>query len=107
MDALGTIKWPGISGRSYTYWIYPIGTQFNSAPINYVFAKETEPNMYEAIYVGETSDASERSSDHHKMPCIKRHGATHIHVHRGSDDADTRRAEESDIIARWDPPCNG
>ena len=30
--ATQTINWPGLSGREYRYYIYPIGTPFNAAP---------------------------------------------------------------------------
>ena len=38
-----TIEWIGKSGNSYRYYIYPIGTTFQKAPGNYIFAKETSP----------------------------------------------------------------
>ena len=106
MDHLGEIIWTGASGRKYTYFIYPIGTKFIDVPGNYVFAKATPEGHY-ALYVGETGALSERFDNHHKMPCIERRGATHIHVHKSSDDDEIRRAEEADIIAQWNPPCNG
>ena len=37
---------------------------------------------------------------------IERSGATHIHVHKSSSSAVERRAEEADLVAYWDPPCN-
>ena len=101
-----TIQWPGQSGSEYKYWIYPIGTGFKEVPGNYIFAKETRPNTWTPIYIGETGDLSERFDNHHKMPCIKRQGATHIHVHTSSANAAVRRTEETDLIIKWDPPCN-
>jgi hypothetical protein len=105
MEPLGTIELVGQSGRRYTYYIYPIGTEFNSVPGNYVFARK-ESDGYHLIYVGETGDLSARFDNHHKMGCIRRHSATHILVHRSSEDDAVRRAEEDDIIARYSPPCN-
>jgi hypothetical protein len=103
----GTIVWDGVSGREYTYSIYRIGTQFKAVPGNYIFARETSPRVFAPIYVGETSDLSERFDNHHKMPCIYRNGATHIHVHTSYGGAEARRAEEQDIRWKWNPPCNG
>jgi hypothetical protein len=101
------IIWEGSSGNRYKYWIYPIDTSFKSVPGNYIFAKETRPGTHTPIYAGETSDLSERFDNHHKMLCIKRNGATHIHVHKSDISASTRRAEEADIIRKWNPTCNG
>ena len=102
-----TIDWTGQSGQKYRYWIYPIGTTFTAVPGNYIFARETEPARFRPIYIGETSDLSERFDNHHKMACIKRHAATHIHVHQNDGGQVSRRQEESDLIAKWNPTCNG
>ena len=101
-----TIDWEGASGKKYKYWIYDIGTTFNKSPANYVFAKATKPDALRAIYVGETGDISERFDDHHKMTCIRDNGATHICVHKSSDDKKVRCEEESDLIANYHPVCN-
>jgi hypothetical protein len=102
-----TIHWPGYSGQKYLYYIYPIGEDFGEMPGNYIFAKETKPGHHTPIYAGETGDLSERFDNHHKMHCILRNGATHIHVHASSEDEEVRCAEEADIIAKWGPGCNG
>lgn len=103
-----TIIWRGKSGKQYEYWIYPISKMghFKAEPGNYMFARLGSDGHY-AVYAGETADLSERFDDHHKMPCIRRNGATHIHVHASSGNADVRRTEERDIIAQWNPSCNG
>ena len=102
-----TIEWAGKSGRTYKYWIHPIGTNFKAVPGNYIFAKETSPGRHMPIYIGETGDLSERFDNHHKMPCIRRQGATHIHVHTTSGGQAVRQREEADLIAKWRPICNG
>ncbi len=102
-----TINWPGRSGQQYRYWIYPMSTTFKPTAGNYIFAKEASHGRWAPIYIGETSDLSERFDDHHKIGCIRRHGATHIHVHQNGDGQVARRREEADLIARWSPPCNG
>ena len=106
MSSEGNIKWPGASGSSYDYQIYKIGTEFKNVPGNYIFAKETSQSRWTPIYIGETSNLSERFDDHHKMPCIRRHGSTHIHVHTSSSNANVRRTEESDLLAAWNTTCN-
>lgn len=102
-----TISWQGQSGLAYKYEIYPMDKPFPAVAGNYIFAKETKPNTYEAVYIGETQDLSERFDNHHKMPCIRGSGATHIHVHGNSQGQMARRREESDLIPRWKPSCNG
>lgn len=102
-----TILWHGFSGKEYKYWIYDIDyNSFDPVPANYIFAKETKPKSHDAIYIGETEDISERFDYHHKMVCIKRNGATHIHAHKSSKDKSVRVAEEQDLIRKWRPPCN-
>ena len=100
-----TINWPGQSGKLYSYHVYPIGTKFDAVPGNYIFAKMVS-GRWSPVYVGETSDLSERFDNHHKMPCIKRIGATHIHAHRNSGGTNARRAEESDLVRNFKPACN-
>ena len=106
MSHAPTINWRGRSGREYAYHIYPIGTEFKSAPGNYVFAKQTRPNTFQPIYIGETEDLSQRFDNHHKMPCIRRNGATHITVHANYNGEQARKAEEADLIANYRPICN-
>ena len=102
-----TIDWPGKSGKTYRYWIHPLPPNFKAAAGNYIFAKETSPGngKWLPIYIGETKDLSERFDDHHKMGCIKRNGAMHIHAHT-NDNEQARLDEEADLIANWNPPCN-
>ena len=101
-----TIMWPGASGTKYKYWIHSINTSFKDMPGNYIFAKETSPSKWSPIYIGETDSLEKRFSNHEKMPCVKRHGGTHVHAHTSSSGEQARRAEESDLLAKWDPPCN-
>lgn len=104
-----TIMWSGLSGEKYKYWIYPIGASFKPVPGNYIFAKETSPQNWTAIYVGETDDLGRRLNNpnsHEKMPCVRRYGGTHIHSHTSSDNGTIRRNEESDIRGKWNPKCN-
>ena len=106
MEDEATIKWFGQSGKPYTYWLYPIDTNFGSTPGNYIFVKKDESGEYKAICIGETDDLSQRFDDHKKMPCIKNNGATHICVHQSVDALRIRCSEESDLIANYAPPCN-
>ena len=105
MADVPTIQWPDRSGKKYTYWIYKFSANFKADAGNYIFAKETKPGSWSPVYIGQTKDLSERFDKHHKMPCIKRHGATHIHAHLNAGHQ-ARLAEESDLIEKWNTPCN-
>lgn len=104
-----TINWAGQSGRNYLYYIHrltPFPT-FKALPGNYIFAKEVSPNRWAPLYIGETEDFSCRFDNHHKMDACVRNGATAIHVRVNHEGALARRQEESDLVARWKPTCNG
>ncbi len=104
-----TITWPGKSGAEYKYWIHALGTTFKDVAGNYMFIKQTQPNRFVPIYIGETESLKDRLDNldtHHKRACTKRDGATHLCAHTNSSGEEARRVEESDLIARWNPPCN-
>ena len=46
-----TVDWTGLSGRSYKYWVYPIGTTFKDEPGNYIFAKVFQ-GKWVPLYIG-------------------------------------------------------
>lgn len=106
MSEAPTINWPGKSGTQYQYWIYSIERTFKEAPGNYVFAKETRPGSWSPCYIGQTQNLCDRLGNHEKEACAKRKGATHIHVHGNGNGEQARKAEEKDLILRWQPPCN-
>ena len=74
---MSTVVWPGKDGRTYECELYPIGTNFNAVSACYIFTRLNTENRWVPIYIGETSDLSERFDNHHAMPCITDHGATH------------------------------
>ncbi len=97
--------WIGKSGRKYRYGIYSMETQFVKKPGNYIFAKRAGA-VWLPCYIGQTESLGDRLADHEKETCAKRHGATHIHAHTTDGGELVRKAEEKDLIARWNPPCN-
>ncbi len=101
------IKWQGASGATYGYWIYKIGTKFKDELGNYIYAKEVEPRQWRPLYIGQTSSLAERLADHEKEACAERNGATHVHAHTTAGGEVKRRAEETDLIRKWAPDCNG
>ena len=98
-------KWIGASGKEYFYDIYPINTDWNDVPGNYIFAKETTPHNWEAVYIGETESFKDRLPNHNELPCIRRNGGTHTHV-RINRDSRARLAEEAELLANHSTPCN-
>ena len=82
--------------------------QWDDAPGNYIFARLLGGDQWQAIYVGETSSFKDRiTQSHEKLQCARRYGFTHVHAHINNGGQDVRRAEEGDIIKRYNPPCNG
>ena len=100
------VTWAGKSGEKYTYMVFKIGEAFGAAPANYIFCKKTTEGPVQAIYIGQTDNFSERFDNHHRMPCIKQEGATHICAHKSSSSEPTRKAEVDDLIAKYNPICN-
>ena len=100
-----TCNWPGKSGKTYLYGIYPIGTSFVAKGGSYIFCKKNNANKWAPQYIGQTNDLNERLGDHEKEACAKRNGATHIHVRLNTTKAN-RLAEEKDLITNFKPSCN-
>lgn len=100
------IDWKCQSDKIYRYWIYTLDMEFEAMPGNYIFSRRSLETKHTAIYIGQTSDLSERFDQHHQMPCIKRHGATHICVHQSDVNEQVRMLEEKDIVKKYDPVCN-
>ena len=101
-----TCNWPGLSGNTYVYGMHRIGTAFLAVPGNYIFAKESNPGKWTAVYVGQTNNLGERLTDHEREAAAIRHGATHIHVHTNHGGEAVRKAEEKDLILNLQPVCN-
>jgi hypothetical protein len=102
-----TIGWPGKSGATYTYSIYPRHWQFNAdQPGNYIDAKETSPGHFAAIHVGQTGDLNHRLSNLEQQNCLDRNGTTHLHAHVNNGGEQARLTEENDLILLWNPVCS-
>lgn len=101
-----SFEWPGKSGKTYKHFIFPIETEFDHVPANYIFALKASDTRWLPAYIGETDDIAKRMPSHEKKPCALRIGATHIHAHVNTGSETDRKLEESDLIALWKPPCN-
>lgn len=92
-----TINWIGASGSSYKYYIWELPANFKqNQDGNYIYSRLDENNHWVPIYVGQ-GDLKDRAENHHQEDCIRRKGATHIHVHLKSRKED-RLAEERDLL---------
>ena len=106
MTAQQTVTWFGQSGTPYSYGVYEPAGNWNDVPGNYIFARLDQSGAWVALYVGETNSFKDRFSSHERWPCATRNGATHVHAHVNNT-IGARRAEEADLLAVLNPPCNG
>jgi hypothetical protein len=106
MGDLGIHVWTGQSGQKYRYTVYMYGTVFGPGPGNYIFARETRPGQYLALYIGHAQDLSEPFDDTVALDCLKQGRVTHIHIRHTDSRDELRRAECSDLISVFTPPCN-
>jgi hypothetical protein len=95
----GSIVWLGGSGTQYTYWIYALPAGLGSGQDgNYIYSKIVN-NIWVPIYIGQ-GDLGDRTdiNNHHQSLCLRRKGATHVHVHLNALEAG-RTSEEADLLA--------
>lgn len=96
----------GTSGAQHEFQVFPWGTTFNAVGGLYLVLKRQPVGNYGLLYVGQTSNLSERFDNHHKQGSFDRHGRTHIAV-KGEGGERARLAIESDLVRKYQPPCNG
>ena len=101
------MTWTGLSGWTYRFWLYPIGTRFGPTGSNYIYVKRRPGTPYwDPVYIGETENMANRHiSTHHQRNAIMANGATHIFVHVNNDER-ARLDEETDLRHAWPTPCN-
>lgn len=108
--------WAGVSGREYEFTIFPWPAVLPSYGGIYIFGRsemsvvpallgQNGSTVMRTIYIGQTSDLSERFDHHHAMPRIRAAGPTHIMVHYRSDET-ARFMIEADLCRRWRPTAN-
>jgi len=104
--ATPTISLRGRIGHSYQFEIYPWDTSFKPLGAVYVPMRLENSGTYTILYVGQTSDLSERFDEHHKKWCFNQYAKSHIAVLLQSSEA-KRLAIEADLVASYNPVCNG
>ena len=111
MSQNSTVEAEGRSGRKYTYTVYSITTSWRDVAGNYMFAKRNPASGgWTVLYIGETESFLNRLGNlnsHEKWPCARRNGVTNIFARSNGKGQAARRDEEADLIANYDPVCNG
>lgn len=101
------IDWPGQSGRLYRYFVVDLTQPIRAVPANYTFVRIDLESATAPLYFGETDDADDRLvPSHEKWAQAVALGMTHVMGHATQGGVLMRRAEEQDLIARWQPPLN-
>ena len=67
--------------------------------------KTSQNGNHTVLYIGQTSDLSERFDNHHKKTCFDRNRKTHIAAMLESSEAKRLRIE-GDLISNYSPTCN-
>ncbi|MGH9714002.1 MAG: hypothetical protein ACRD5M_11965 [Candidatus Acidiferrales bacterium] len=94
-------RWLGESGTTYIYYIHSLPVAFDpSQDGNYIFSRLNDEGKWVPIYIGEGDLAERTGEDHHQAGCIKRKGASHVHVHLNAT-RKNRTDEEADLLARY------
>lgn len=71
-----TVKW-----MDYDFTVFqPNATTWNDIPGIYIFAKESQPGIWHALYIGQTTSFAERLHRHPRWPRAASLGATHVHA---------------------------
>ena len=110
MTKFRTIKFTGISDKSYEFTAYSWDTIFknNCGAVYFVTKRSRNANggyTHIRIYVGQTEDLSTRFDNHHKQTCFDKYGANCICV-LGEQNENKRLMIEQDLIKKYHPPCN-
>jgi hypothetical protein len=96
----------GASGRAYFYTPYAWGTRWRADPANYAFGWLDEVGIWQLAYIGETANLLSRMATHSQWPTATKRGCTHVLVNLNAGGMAARRAEEQDLILKYQPPLN-
>ncbi len=101
---MASIRFTGVSGKTYLYQECAQTSFWRKVPGNYAFL-DVENGV---VYLGETKDFSDRrpGPSHEKWALAKRYDAVKVVAHENNAGEAARKAEEADLIAAYDPPAN-
>lgn len=102
-------EWYGLSGRRYTYYVFPFDYQFSHAqPANFVIARADASSdrrssevCWTPLCIGDVLSLPALMSNHREMARFLSAGATHVHVHLAPHDEARRRNEVRDLQAAF------
>jgi hypothetical protein len=96
----------GASGREYFYTPYPWGTRWHADPANYAFGWQDDAGLWQIAYIGETANLRSRMATHGQWKAAAKRGCTHVLVNLNAGGMAARRAEEQDLILKYQPVLN-
>jgi hypothetical protein len=97
----------GASGAEYFYTFYNFAeTRWRRDPANYAFTYRDEAGAWQIAYVGETANLFQRMRAHGQWEAAKALGCEHVLVKLSDGGQRERRAEERDLIAKYQPRLN-
>ena len=94
----------GKSGTAYQFYVLNPGQELLRIGAVYVFLNYQNYKPV-PLYIGETTNLKERISNHEKLPCVKRHGYTHLAIMHVPNVYE-RLQIETDLIRAYNTPCN-
>lgn len=104
MKPVTNLVFTGRDGKRYTFDVYPHNIRVNDGPALYAFLKKLE-NRYFVLYIGQTTDLSERLKNHHKWDEAERLGFKYLAICRDVQ-ARNLEADEANLIQKYLPRCN-
>lgn len=69
------VTWAG-----HQFTAYPPTTTWNHVSGIYIFARQSSPGNWQALYIGQAQSFADRLPSHERWSEAARHGATHIHA---------------------------
>src|ERR1700675_477889 len=69
---------------------------------NYIYSKLNENNLWVPIYIGQGDLAARATKDHHRIDCIDKKGATHVHLHLNAKEAGAPCGRERFVSELYD-----
>lgn len=105
MVATTAVQLHGVSGRRYSFSVYPWNTPFNSYGAIYIILRTAANGRFDLLYIGQTNALNQRFYSHHKQSCFNQQRKTHIGVLLEATEAN-RLQTETDLLRNYTTVCN-
>ena len=109
MKKIGKLSLLGDSDEEYAFDVYLHNTEFKDQPAVYCYTNRYQKDgkwKHKVVYIGHTDDLSTEFYEHPHHDCLQKHSANCIGIHM--QDAEKERiAIHHDLVAQYDPSCNG